>query len=105
MKPWFLSLALPMALAACSANKSAAPAASNPTATTDASLMQGRTLYETHCGTCHPLKKPSARTAEGWKQIVPPMVAKTNKKAGSEILGEAEKEQILKYLIASARPQ
>lgn len=61
----------------------------------------GKSLYEGNCGKCHALKKPGAYSEEKWAGIVPPMVSKVNKKAGSEVLDKAKEELILRYLITA----
>ena len=106
MKKVVLPVLVVAVLAACSARKteSAAPAkAPVETVALDPALLTGKTLYETHCGGCHPLKKAEGRTKEAWTSVVPRMVVKVNKKAGKEVLGEAEKTQILNYLHAVAK--
>lgn len=62
-----------------------------------AQLNQGKTLYEAHCGTCHALKSPTSEPESEWKEIVPEMTVKANKK-GAEI-DAAEQELILRYVI------
>jgi cytochrome c5 len=62
-------------------------------------LLEGKKLYETNCGTCHELKKPSSESEEGWKHEVPEMSLKVNKKARSEVLDAKKQEIILKYLV------
>ena len=68
--------------------------------TTIAELTEGNAIYTAECGVCHGLKKPSARTEDEWKAIVPPMVTKANTKAGKLQINEAQQTLILKYLIA-----
>jgi hypothetical protein len=48
------------------------------------------------------LKPVNAQDEAGWNKIVPPMVAKVNKKAGSEILDKDKQEAILRYLVTMA---
>jgi hypothetical protein len=62
-------------------------------------LNEGKTLYETNCGNCHGLKKPSAHTEQQWSGIVPDMVRKVNKKAGKELLNRSNEESILRYVV------
>lgn len=64
-------------------------------------FREGKSLYESNCGNCHGLKKPKAYSEEKWAGIVPPMVGKVNKKAGSEVLDKAKEELILRYLITA----
>jgi cytochrome c5 len=67
-------------------------------------LNEGRSLYEANCGTCHELQKPSKKDEAGWHQIVPPMVAKVNKKQPGKLNSEHE-QLILRYLVTmSGRP-
>jgi hypothetical protein len=61
-------------------------------------LNKGKMLFEQHCGNCHGLKNPAARTIEQWKEIVPVMSAKVNKKEGNVVDSNAQ-ELILKYVI------
>jgi len=68
---------------------------------TMAQFTEGKSLYEGNCGKCHALKKPGAYSEEKWTGIVPPMVTKVNKKAGSEVLDKAKEELILRYLITA----
>lgn len=68
-----------------------------------AEITQGKTIYEQKCSTCHPLKKPGSRNPEQWKQIVPEMAAKANKKSPGKITA-ADEEVILKYLHTMAKP-
>ena len=62
-------------------------------------LHEGKKIYELNCQTCHGLKKPTARTEAEWKEIVPKMVQKTNKKAGKMAITEGQEQVLLKYLI------
>src|SRR5688572_26276175 len=64
-----------------------------------ADLNEGKATYEQKCQTCHGLKSPSSKDEAGWNKIVPPMVAKVNKKAGREEINEARKDQLLRYLV------
>lgn len=66
------------------------------------SLKSGREHYKTYCQSCHLLKPVSSQTEEGWRNIVPGMVAGANKKAGkTEITPEIE-NSILAYLVTMA---
>lgn len=64
-----------------------------------AELNEGKLLYENHCGTCHGLKPLNSQTEQGWRDIVPPMVRKANKKEGN-VLDARGEDLILKYVIA-----
>jgi cytochrome c len=64
-------------------------------------LNKGKKLYETKCSLCHGLDKPSNRTAEKWKHIVPEMVEIANKK--SEVIASNEADLILKYLVSMSK--
>lgn len=69
-----------------------------------ADFMKGKELYDTYCGMCHPLKRPSSRDAAAWAQVVPPMVKKVNKKTGAETINPAS-ETILTYYLTTACTQ
>ena len=60
-------------------------------------LNHGKALFEQNCGKCHGLKNPASRSEEQWKQIVPRMSKKVNRK--TEILDAKAQEDILRYLI------
>ena len=64
-------------------------------------LNKGKKLYETKCSLCHGLDKPSNRTADKWKHIVPEMVEIANKK--SEVIASNEADLILKYLVTMSK--
>ena len=93
-------------LAACASSKLATPTqkdldrvhAKYPNYTL-ADLTQGKTLYTQHCGQCHKLEKPAAKTEEEWGSIVPAMVKKVNKKEGKVALDATGQDLILKYLV------
>jgi cytochrome c2 len=68
-----------------------------------AELQKGRTLYTAHCGNCHPMKRPDSRSVEEWKSIVPRMVKKVNKQAGSAALTGADEALILQYVSAMSQ--
>ena len=67
--------------------------------TTEASLIEGRTHYQTNCATCHLLKSPTSHSEEGWRNWVPKMVVKANEKAGKIIIDPKMEESILAYLV------
>ena len=62
-------------------------------------LNKGKSIYEANCGTCHGLKSPDSRDEKSWIHEVDVMVPKANRKAGSQVIGDAEKDLILKYLV------
>lgn len=64
---------------------------------TMAQLNEGKVLYESNCGTCHALKKPSLLSEYDWRNIVPAMVEKVNKN-GKVLDGNAE-QLILRYVV------
>lgn len=64
-----------------------------------ASLNEGKAHYEQYCQSCHELKKPKSETEADWNKIVPGMVKKTNKKAGSEVVDSKKQELILQYVV------
>lgn len=99
----FFSLLL---LVSCAANRvlvpneaDAARGAQKFPGLTLSELNEGKTIYEANCGLCHELEKPRSRNEAGWNAIVPGMVAKVNKKAGSEVIDSHKKDLILHYLI------
>ncbi len=63
------------------------------------SLNEGKAHYEQYCGTCHGLKKTTSESEAEWNRIVPEMVKKTNKKAGSEVVDAKKQELILQYVV------
>lgn len=63
------------------------------------SLNEGKAHYEQYCKTCHALKKPTSEPEAEWNKIVPEMVKKTNKKAGSEVVDGKKQELILQYVV------
>lgn len=60
-------------------------------------LNHGKSLFEQNCAKCHGLKNPSSRSEEKWREIVPVMVKRANKK--QTVISPEDQEQILKYLI------
>src|SRR6478609_2146604 len=90
-------------LVACTTTKTATPAQTvqvteKPTYTAE-QLNHGKELYSQHCASCHNLKKPTSESAKEWKEIVPDMVAKANRKQPNKIDANTEKI-ILDYLVA-----
>lgn len=60
-------------------------------------LNQGKHLFEQNCKTCHGLKNPTSRSEEKWREIVPVMVKKVNRK--ETVLSAHDEELILRFLI------
>ncbi|UTW63178.1 hypothetical protein KFE98_03205 [bacterium SCSIO 12741] len=104
MKKLVVLLLAPVILGSCFSAKVFTPtqadvdriASSNP-GTTLEDLKKGMSLYQANCGKCHALKKPSARSAEQWNEIVPRMSKKVNKK--EEKLTAADQELVTRYLV------
>lgn len=66
-----------------------------------ANLNLGMNLYQSKCSTCHSAKSPRSLDEAGWKDIVPKMVEKANKKQPR--ISPEEHELILKYLITMGK--
>lgn len=64
---------------------------------------RGKASFEKHCQTCHGLKKPSSFTENQWKNLVPKMSGMANKNAGTTIITEEDKNNILLYVSALAK--
>ncbi len=64
-----------------------------------AELNDGKALFEQTCSRYHRLKNPASRNEEKWKEIVPKMIGKLNKKEGREVIDNKQQESILRYLI------
>ena len=62
-------------------------------------LNDGKALFEQTCTRCHRLKNPASRNEDKWKNIVPKMMTKLNKKEGKQVLDDKQQESILKYII------
>ena len=60
-------------------------------------LNEGKALYESNCGKCHPLKNPNKYSEQRLRGVVPKMVEKVNK--NGMVLNEEEASLILKYTI------
>ncbi len=60
-------------------------------------LNEGKALYETQCGECHALYRPTNKTEAEWQRIVPVMVKKINSKG--MVLNNEKQDKILRYLI------
>lgn len=69
-------------------------------------LLEGKSIAEEHCIRCHDLKPPSAADESAWRNILPNMCRKANRKEGREIIGQKEQELMLKYYLTmcSAKP-
>ncbi len=67
-------------------------------------LNQGKSIYEQNCNKCHGLKKLSSQSEKDWNVVVPEMVAKANKKAGSTIIDAKAQDQLLKYILTMRTP-
>lgn len=63
---------------------------------------RGKTIYESKCGSCHPLKSPYAQTAAGWQNWVPKMVVMVNQNAGIPVLNGSAQQDIYNYLITAS---
>ncbi|TNE79618.1 MAG: hypothetical protein EP332_10320 [Bacteroidetes bacterium] len=63
-----------------------------------AQLNEGKSLYESHCGNCHALKKPGDESEKEWREEVPKMVQKVNRKENIT-LGDEKEELILRYVL------
>jgi cytochrome c5 len=61
----------------------------------------GAQLYQTRCGTCHPVHEPRALTAAMWEVQVDRM-RETMRRGGVRPLNEAEQGLLLGYLRAHA---
>jgi cytochrome c5 len=93
-------------LTACTAAKLMTPAQSDVdrVATkypgyTLADLNQGKSLFEQTCSQCHKLKDPTSRNEDKWKEIVPQMINKLDKKEGKQVIDDKQQELILQYLV------
>lgn len=62
-------------------------------------IQKGKKLYENNCSLCHKLYNPNSLNEEKWKNILPPMVKKVNKKTGQTTLTPQDEEKILKYIL------
>lgn len=64
--------------------------------TTLDTLLQGRRLYVNNCASCHSLYSPERYSANEWQTYVNRMQKKAK-------INDAQKENILKYLISKCR--
>lgn len=87
---------------ACSP-KTTAPAATsnaNKSAADNKEIFaEAKLIYNSKCATCHAPKNASLYTAEELQKIVPAMVVKTNKKAGTEVINASQQQMLLDYLL------
>lgn len=65
---------------------------------TMADLTQGKTLFDSHCGSCHGYPKFTELDEKGWQKIIPPMVKKASEKTFLRLDATAE-QQILRYCL------
>ncbi len=65
-----------------------------------ADLDAGKQIYTQKCNACHGLKKITDYSTQSWKQIVPDMVQKANKKTANAI-NASQQEQLLKYVVST----
>ena len=65
-----------------------------------AELNKGKTMYEQNCKSCHGLKNPTSRDENQWSAVVPKMVEKVNKKAGTTKIDNLSQQTLIKYLVA-----
>jgi cytochrome c5 len=100
---FFFSMIL---LTACTAAKLMTPAQSDVdrVATkypgyTLADLNQGKSLFEQTCSQCHKLKDPLSKKEDQWKEIVPQMINKLDKKQGKQVIDDKQQQLILQYLV------
>lgn len=100
-----LTFCAALLLTACVSAKLAAPAQSDVERVKDkypgytlAQLKEGQMLFENNCNLCHGLRDPKRHTEAEWKEIVPRMSAKVNKKEGHH-LSENDQEMILRYVV------
>ena len=107
MKKIFV-VSLAFALTSCSAKlltpseNDASRGASKFPGLTAAELVSGKAMYEQKCTLCHGAKKPTAKSEDGWRRVVPEMAGKSKRKGKGEI-SAADQELILKYLITMGR--
>lgn len=59
-------------------------------------FVEGKTLTEKNCGSCHKLKDPTRFTEQQLNKIIPNMAKKAK-------ITDAEKDLVLKYYVASGK--
>jgi hypothetical protein len=60
-------------------------------------LTDGQQVYLQNCNKCHPYKKVGSRTAIEWREIVPEMTTKANRKLG-DVIDATHEEALLRYV-------
>jgi cytochrome c5 len=65
---------------------------------TAAEFNDGKMLYEKNCGSCHMLKDPRSESEPAWREIVPDMVNKANRKGSA--IDASQQDLILKYVVS-----
>lgn len=60
-------------------------------------LNQGQQVFQANCNKCHPYKKPGGHSAAEWKEIVPRMVQKANRKTPDSVTPAME-ASLLRYV-------
>ena len=92
-----LVLSLAIGCSKQEAPKPAAPAAAPVTAAPAAPAADGKTLFDTKCGVCHPLDRATARKEmkEKWATIVKEMQGKK-----ADWISDADAAKIVDYLAA-----
>jgi cytochrome c5 len=64
--------------------------------TTLPQLVEGRTIYNTNCGRCHKLFKPTDFNEAQWRNVVPPMAQKARLDAAAE-------SKVLAYVVTMSQ--
>jgi len=67
-----------------------------PVATDEATILQGKSVFEAKCGRCHGLKNVSSYTEQRWDGILRQMAPKAR-------LTETETQQVAAYVKANAK--
>lgn len=63
--------------------------------TTVADLQHGRSLYASHCSSCHALYRPEAYSADKWRGFVTEMIGRAK-------LAPTEADDVIRYLVVAA---
>ena len=105
MKKSFILIFI-VALTACSSAKLLTPGQSDIDRVsakypgyTLAELNEGKAVFEQTCSRCHRLKDPTSRNEDKWKEIVPKMIGKLNRKEKKVVIDDKQQTTILKYLV------